>query len=114
MMIFGVFQTIFGLILAITTPLLELTTLTTDSGFIGLLITFLQLLFSLIVLILFFTPLIWLPIGEIIVLKNELNTRWYRVLGWVVLGLVIISIIIANIDSLSAEIDILSSMINVE
>lgn len=113
MMIFGVLQTLFGLMLAITTPILEITFPTTDS-ILDLLIAFAQLLFALIIVVLIFTPLIWLPIAEIVVLKKELDTRWYNVLGWLFLGLVIISFIIANIDALSAEIDILSNMISIE
>lgn len=114
MMIFGVFQTFFGLILAITTPLLEITFPTTDTGFFGLLITTIELLFSLMILVIIFLPLIWLPIAEIVVLKKELDTRWYKVLGWLFLGSVIITFIIVNIDALSAEIDILSNMISIE
>ena len=114
MMIFGVFQTMFGLMLAIIMPMLELTTPTTDTGFLGLLVTILQLFYALMILVIFLIPLLWLPFGEIVVLKKELDTKWYRVLGWLLLGLVIISFIIANINTLSAEIDILSSMIVIE
>jgi len=112
MMIFGVFQTLFGLMLAVI-PMLEFAP-TTATGFLGLLMTTLQLLYALMIMVIFLIPLFWFPIAEIAVLKKELDTKWYKVLGWLFLGLVVISFIIFNIDSLSAELDILSSMISIE
>ncbi|GAB4419659.1 MAG: hypothetical protein Kow002_07440 [Anaerolineales bacterium] len=114
MLIFGIFQTTFGLMLAIMPPLLELVTPTTDTSFMGILITVTQFLLSLFILAIFIIPLIWLPIAEIAVLKKELETRWYKVIGWVLLGLLLISIIIANINALSAEIDIFSNIIDID
>ncbi len=106
MLVFAVVQTLLALELAVVNPLLAWGDNTTD---------LLKSLAILAVFLAWFVVLgaifLWLPIAEMRIFLKELAQPWTKVVGWVLLGFLLVIPAAMMISALEAELDLFSRML---
>lgn len=110
MMVFGVFQAVFGMALAVSSYLLDSGLLDTKTG--GLLESLFLLAGPLFALGLVLLPFLWIPIAEIIVMNKELKRGFFRALGWAFAGLFILLVISIALPTLSTELETFAKLVD--
>jgi hypothetical protein len=106
MLVFGVVQTLLAMELTVVNPLTAWADTTTD---------LLKSLFILVVMLAWFVVLgsifLWLPIAEMRIFIKELSRSWTKVIGWVLLGFLLIIPAFMMISMLETELNLFSKML---